>query len=112
MVEYRVAAVQDWDESRMAEDFENVTGHSHKLSFATGNYKTLRGLIMYRIQEDPVYHGHVWAVFYTSGPKEMFVGLEYNLEDASLQDLARRYMRVRNRLRKTLTSAYPLSVRA
>lgn len=114
MAKYYVAAVRDWDEDRMMANFEHVTEIGSGYSFITADYKTVRGLVKYRIQEHPVYYSHVWAVFDITGGNERFIGLEYNLDDSQLRDVATRYMMVRNRLRHSdsRTSGYPLSVRA
>lgn len=114
MAQFYVAAVRDWDESRMTKDFKYATEIGSEKSFATNDYKTIRGLVKYCIQEHPLYYGHVWAVFRSDGSTEKFVGLEYNQYDSQLCDLAARYMRCRNRVRHNALriSGHPLSVRA
>jgi hypothetical protein len=95
-MKYYVAAVRDWDEQRMRDNLEFATELGSFESFITSDYKTLRGLIKYRILEHPSYYSHVWAVFEDRGDKpDKFVGLQYNLYDIELCKLATRYIKAR-----------------
>lgn len=96
---YYVAAVRDWPESRMIKvGPEFCTEIGSEKSFMTSDYKTLRGLIKYRIMEREDYYNHVWAIFVESRggvQHDKFVGLQYNSHDKELCDLANRYMKAR-----------------
>lgn len=94
-MKYYVAAVRDWDETRMREHLEHATELGSEKSFITSDYKTLRGLIKYRIMEHFAYYSHVWAIFELHDGREKFVGLQYNLYDPALGELAIRYTRAR-----------------
>ncbi len=111
---YYVTAVRVWDEKSMTNRFPNATEVGSEKSFVTRNYKTLRGLIRYGIQDRDDYYGHVWAIWrvMSYGP-DVFVGLEYNHADEGLRDLAARYLRAkaRNEKDRKRTTGYPLSAR-
>lgn len=98
MTKYYVAAVRDWPEARMLRtDLEFLVEAGTLKSFITSDYKTLRGLIRYRIINLHNYFHHVWAIFeVVEGRKDRFIGLQYNPFDEQLADIAKRYMKARN----------------
>lgn len=110
-MKYYVAAVRNWDEKRMQEAFEHCTELGTQKSFITSDYKTVKGLVRYRIQNHFLYHSHVWAVFQCiEGQPDRFLGLEYNPFDDGLKKLAAQYIRVRRRVnRYERVSGYPLA---
>lgn len=113
MRKFFVAAVRDWPEDRMRATFDHVLELGTQKAFTTRDYKTVKGLIRYRIQNHILYHSHVWAIFRVipgNYDREEFVGLEYNYYDDALCDIAARYMKVRNSLlRNGNRTGYPLS---
>lgn len=97
MTKFYVASVRDWPEARMLRtDLQYLTDTGSFNSYITSDYKTVRGLIKYRVTQWHNYYRHVWAIFeVVPGRKDRFLGLQYNHSDQALCDLARRYMKAR-----------------
>ena len=98
MTKFYVAAVRDWPESRMLRTpLEYLTDIGSFNSFITNDYKTLRGLIRYRVINWHNYYCHVWAIFQIdSKGKHKFLGVQYNQSDKELCEIAKRYIKARN----------------